>query len=95
MAETDTLGKHSGIKVNVGYGLSLASGWLDLDNSLSVRVARWPIISCLVRCTGFLAPKSAELAEMPTGPTSTDGPGQLDLRECEVESSYVEAVRPR
>ncbi|HUN36329.1 MAG TPA: methyltransferase domain-containing protein [Trebonia sp.] len=64
MTETEIRGTHSGIKVNVGCGLSPTSGWLNFDNSVSVRVARWPVMSCLLRRLGFLAPKSAELAEM-------------------------------
>jgi SAM-dependent methyltransferase len=33
----------SGIKVNVGCGSSPTPGWLNFDNSPSVRVARWPL----------------------------------------------------
>jgi hypothetical protein len=44
---------------------------------------------------GFLAQKSAELAVMPPGSTRIFGPARLDLREREVGSVYVEAIRPR
>jgi len=33
----------SGVRVNVGCGSSPIHGWLNFDNSLSVRVARWPL----------------------------------------------------
>jgi SAM-dependent methyltransferase len=55
---------HSGIKVNLGCGLSPTPGWHNFDNSFSVRAARWPLISPLLARMGFLAAKSAELAEM-------------------------------
>jgi hypothetical protein len=54
----------SGIRVNVGCGLSPTPGWLNFDNSLAVRVARWPVVPVLFARTGFLTGKSAELAEM-------------------------------
>lgn len=44
----------------------------------------------LLRETGF-----ADVTVMPPGSTRIAGPGQLDLREREAESVYVEAVRPR
>jgi SAM-dependent methyltransferase len=44
----------------------------------------------LLRESGF-----ADVSVMPAGSTRIDGPGQLDLRERETESVYVEAVRPR
>ncbi len=43
----------------------------------------------LLRETGF-----ADVTVMPPGSTRISGPGQLDLRERETESVYVEAVRP-
>ncbi len=64
MIGTDIQETNSGIKVNVGCGLSPTPGWLNFDNSASVRVARWPVISSALARLGFLAPKSAELAEM-------------------------------
>jgi SAM-dependent methyltransferase len=64
MTLADMKETHPGIRVNVGCGLSPTPGWLNLDNSLSVRVARWPTISAMLRRTGFLAAKSGELAEM-------------------------------
>jgi SAM-dependent methyltransferase len=55
---------HSDIKVNVGCGISPTPGWLNFDNSLSVRVARWPAVPWLLTRTGFLAANSAVLTEM-------------------------------
>src|SRR5580658_7406908 len=64
MAGMNIQGTHSGIKVNVGCGLSPTPGWLNFDNSFSVRAARWPVISSLLGRMGFLDAKSAELVEM-------------------------------
>lgn len=64
MTGTDILQTHSGIRVNVGCGLSPTPGWLNFDNSFSVRVARLPVVSAALRGMGLLPAKSAELAEM-------------------------------
>jgi SAM-dependent methyltransferase len=64
MIRIDVKETYSGIKVNVGCGLSFTPGWLNFDNSFSVRVASWPIISSALTRMGFLAAKSAELAEL-------------------------------
>jgi SAM-dependent methyltransferase len=61
---TDILQTHSGIKVNVGCGLTPTPGWLNFDNSFSVRLARWPIVSAASRKIGLVSSESAELAEM-------------------------------
>ena len=37
-----------GIRVNVGCGSSPTRGWLNFDNSLSVRVARWPLAAAVL-----------------------------------------------
>jgi SAM-dependent methyltransferase len=54
----------SDIKINVGCGLSPTPGWLNFDNSFSVRIADWPVIPSMLARVGFLAAKSAELTEM-------------------------------
>jgi Methyltransferase domain len=54
----------SDIKVNVGCGVSPTPGWLNFDNSLSVRLARWPIVPWLLSRMGFGAADSAALTEM-------------------------------
>jgi SAM-dependent methyltransferase len=64
MTGIDILEANSGIKVNVGCGLSPTPGWVNFDNSLSVRVARWPVMSSVLARLGFLGAQSAELAEM-------------------------------
>jgi hypothetical protein len=64
MAGINILDAHSGIRVNVGCGLSPTPEWLNFDNSFSVRVARWPVAPTLLARIGFLAGKSAELVEM-------------------------------
>jgi SAM-dependent methyltransferase len=64
MTEIDIRETHSGITVNVGCGLSPTPGWLNFDNSLSVRMARWPVVPSAMSRMGFLAAKSAELAKM-------------------------------
>jgi SAM-dependent methyltransferase len=58
------LDAHSGIRVNVGCGLSPTPEWLNFDNSFSVRAARWPAVSTLLARMGFFPAKSAELVEM-------------------------------
>lgn len=64
MTGINTLGAHPDIKVNVGCGLSPTPGWLNFDNSFSVRVARWPVVPALLARMGFLAAKSAEMTEV-------------------------------
>jgi SAM-dependent methyltransferase len=64
VAVIDTKKTHSGIKVNVGCGLSPTPGWLNFDNSFSVRIARVPTASIVLRGIGLLNAKSAELSEM-------------------------------
>ena len=64
MAEINIRETQSGIRVNVGCGLSFTPGWLNFDNSFSVRVTGWPVVPTLLARTGFLTAKSAELAEM-------------------------------
>jgi hypothetical protein len=54
----------SGIRLNVGCGLSPTPGWLNLDNSPSVRVASMPVLSPVLEVLGFLHGASARLGEM-------------------------------
>jgi SAM-dependent methyltransferase len=56
----------SGIRVNVGCGLSPTPGWVNFDNSLSVRLAHWPVVSSALGRLGFLGGRSAELVTMAT-----------------------------
>jgi SAM-dependent methyltransferase len=64
VAGTDIQETHSGIKINVGCGLTPTPGWLNFDNSFSVRAARWPAVSGTMRTLGLVSAKSAELAAM-------------------------------
>jgi SAM-dependent methyltransferase len=64
MTEIDIQATYSGIMVNVGCGLSPTPGWLNFDNSFSVRMARWPAVPPVMSRMGFLVAKSAELAKM-------------------------------
>jgi SAM-dependent methyltransferase len=54
----------SGILINVGCGATPTPGWLNFDNSFSVRVARWPGINAMLAGTPFLGPQSADLVTM-------------------------------
>ena len=63
VAKTDAVETHSGIKMNVGCGASPTPGWLNFDNSLSVRLAQWKAAAGVLRRAGVLAPASADLAE--------------------------------
>jgi SAM-dependent methyltransferase len=54
----------SGIRLNVGCGLSPTPGWLNFDNSPSVRVAGWPVLSSVLAGLGLLGGASARLGAM-------------------------------
>src|SRR5436309_10132642 len=41
-------GKTQRIRINIGCGSSPTEGWLNYDNSITVRLARWPILGKLV-----------------------------------------------
>lgn len=45
---------NSSVRINVGCGMTPTEGWVNLDNSLSVRLARVPGVSGLLR---FLSPE--------------------------------------
>jgi SAM-dependent methyltransferase len=64
MTGINILETHSGIRVNVGCGLSPTPEWLNFDNSFSVRVAHWPVVPTMLARMGFFAAKSTELVEM-------------------------------
>jgi hypothetical protein len=54
----------SGIRLNIGCGLSPTPGWLNFDNSPSVRVAGWPVLSSVLAGLGLLGGQSARLGAM-------------------------------
>jgi hypothetical protein len=60
----DGIAAESGIRINIGCGLSPTPGWANFDNSLSVRIAHWPVIPSVLARFGFLGPQSAKLTEM-------------------------------
>jgi SAM-dependent methyltransferase len=64
MTGSEIASEYSGIRVNVGCGLSPTPEWLNFDNSFSVRVARWPLVLTLFTRLGLLSANSAELAKM-------------------------------
>jgi hypothetical protein len=64
MTAIDIRGAHSDIKVNVGYGATPTTGWANFDNSMSIRMARYPRISSLVAKLRLIDPKFASLGGM-------------------------------
>ena len=50
------------VRVNVGCGSSPTPGWVNFDNSLSVRAARWPLLWPALARLRVLSPESADLA---------------------------------
>ena len=64
MAETHTQETQSNIRVNVGCGATPTEGWLNFDNSFSVRAARWPLIFPVLAGLRMLDPQSARLVEI-------------------------------
>lgn len=63
-AATDVREVGPGIKVNVGCGTTPTPGWVNFDNSISVRLACIPGISGGLARLRFIGPGSACLAEM-------------------------------
>src|SRR5260370_30211578 len=64
MTATDIHRSYSDIKVNVGCGASPTPGWLNFDNSLSVRIAGHPGISAALAAAHLMNPHSASLMRM-------------------------------
>jgi SAM-dependent methyltransferase len=54
--------QQANIRVNVGCGSSPTPGWVNFDNSLSVRAARWPAFVPALARLRVLSPESADLA---------------------------------
>jgi SAM-dependent methyltransferase len=57
-------GGGGGLRVNVGCGATPTVGWINLDNSLSVRAARWPAVMRLLKRAGLLTGQSWDLARL-------------------------------
>ena len=64
MTVIDSRQTESGIRLNIGCGLSPTPGWLNFDNSPSVRVAGWPVLSSALAGLGLLGGPSARLGAM-------------------------------
>ncbi len=47
-------------RANIGCGLAVTPGWHNFDNSLSVRLARWPRLSRLLAGLGLLGDQQLE-----------------------------------
>lgn len=55
---------HLSIRVNIGCGTSPTEGWVNFDNSFSVRAARWPVIIPALARLRVLSRDSAELGNV-------------------------------
>jgi hypothetical protein len=60
----DEMAAESGMRLNIGCGLSPTPGWVNFDNSPSVRVAGWPALSLVLGRLGLLGGPSARLGAM-------------------------------
>lgn len=54
------------MRVNVGCGATPTDGWVNLDNSLSIRVARWPLVVGGLSKARILDTQSCEFAKIAT-----------------------------
>jgi predicted SAM-dependent methyltransferase len=52
------------MRVNVGCGATPTDGWANLDNSLSIRVARWPVVVGALSKARILDRQSREFAKV-------------------------------
>jgi predicted SAM-dependent methyltransferase len=52
----------AGLRINVGCGASPTAGWINFDNSFSVRAARWPLVIPVLARLGLVDQQSAGLA---------------------------------
>lgn len=50
------------VLVNVGCGPTPTPGWLNFDNSITVRLARWPRLVSVLARFGLLGPEQTEFA---------------------------------
>ncbi|MGH3205251.1 MAG: class I SAM-dependent methyltransferase [Streptosporangiaceae bacterium] len=56
--------RRTGIRVNVGCGSSPTPGWVNFDNSFSVRATRWPLVVPVLARLRLLSSQSARLARV-------------------------------
>jgi len=52
------------VQVNIGCGATPTDGWINLDNSWVVRMARWPLVLQLLSSTRILPTNSREFAKV-------------------------------
>ena len=52
------------MRVNIGCGATPTEGWVNLDNSLAVRLARWPILVRALSVAGLLNARSMRFAQI-------------------------------
>jgi len=64
MTAMDIRGAYTDIKVNVGCGATPTPGWVNFDNSMSIRLARYPGISSVLARLQLIDHQSASLAGM-------------------------------
>jgi predicted SAM-dependent methyltransferase len=57
-------GTQTNIRVNVGCGASPTLGWINFDNSFSVRAGRWPLVVPALARLRVIGRQSARLATM-------------------------------
>lgn len=61
---TEIRGDRANIRVNIGCGSSPTRGWVNFDNSFSIRATRWPLVVPVLAKLRLLTPQSADLARM-------------------------------
>jgi SAM-dependent methyltransferase len=52
------------VRVNIGCGATPTEGWVNLDNSLAVRLARWPLLLRALSSAGLLDARSKKFARI-------------------------------
>lgn len=48
------------VRINVGCGMSLVPGWINYDNSMSVKLSKWPNISNCLHRVGIINNNQAD-----------------------------------
>jgi SAM-dependent methyltransferase len=54
------------VKVNIGCGATPTEGWVNFDNSLVARLARWPVLVSVLGAAKILPQPSREFARVAT-----------------------------
>jgi predicted SAM-dependent methyltransferase len=57
-------GDRASVRVNIGCGSSPTPGWVNFDNSFSIRATRWPLVIPVLVKLRLLSPQSADLARV-------------------------------